>query len=266
MARNPAAAGRLDLTSTIGLPLAVGLILLGQALEGGSARTLMQATAALIVLGGTAGSVMLSFSTGEVRRALQAVPTVFVDPLEPSAKPISRIVAYAKKARRLGLLSIEEDVNREPDPFLRRALNMAVDGISRSELRHTLEVEMDSIAEYDEAPSRVFDAAGGYAPTIGILGTIMSLVHVLGQLSEPNKLGGSIASAFLATLWGVLSANVLWLPIAKRIERIAELQAAQMELAVEGILAIQSGSNPRVVAQKLKALLPPGQLVDSKAA
>lgn len=251
MARNPGAAGRLDLTSTIGLPLAVGLILLGQALEGGSARTLMQATAALIVLGGTAGSVMLSFSTGEVRRALQAVPTVFVDPLEPSAKPISRIVAYAKKARRLGLLSIEEDVNREPDPFLRRALNMAVDGISRSELRNTLEVEMDSIAEYDEAPARVFDAAGGYAPTIGILGAVIGLIQVMDNLADPSKLGHGIAVAFVATVYGVGIANLLLLPVGTKLRHRALAAARRRELLLKGVLAMLDGLNPKLIEQLL---------------
>jgi chemotaxis protein MotA len=137
-------------------------------------------------------------------------------------------------------------------------LEFAIDGTDPEELAEILEAEIRAKKNADKVGYKLFTDMGGYAPTIGIIGTVLSLVHVLGMLSEPEKLGASIAIAFLATLWGVLSANVLWLPIAKRIQRISELEAARMELVVEGILAIQSGSNPRLVAQKLKSLLPPG--------
>ena len=184
----------------------------------------------------------------------------------PPDELVASVVKLAERARKEGLLALEDAIREVDDEFLKRGLELAIDGTDPEELAEILEAEIRAKKKLDKVSSKLFMDMGGYAPTVGIIGTVMSLVHVLGMLSEPDKLGASIAVAFLATLWGVLSANILWLPIAKRIERISELQAAQMELAVEGILAIQSGSNPRLVAQKLKALLPPSSASADKAA
>ena len=186
--------------------------------------------------------------------------------MTPPDELVAAVVTLAERARKEGLLALEDAIRDVENPFLKKGLELAVDGTDPEELAEILEAEIRAKKRSDRVKSKIFTDMGGYAPTIGIIGTVMALVHVLGMLSEPDKLGASIAVAFLATLWGVLSANIMWLPIAKRIERISELEAAQMELAVEGILAIQSGSNPRLVAQKLKSLLPPGAIASDKAA
>ncbi len=248
--------GRLDLTALAGVPIGVGLILAGQALEGGSAHSLLQVAAALIVFGGTAGAVLLSFSTTQVLQALRALRIVGIDPLEPAADAIARLVGYAGKARRSGVLSIEEDVNDEPDAFLRRALGMAVDGTSQSQIRAALEIEIDAMVDQEEAPARVFESAGGYAPTVGIIGAVLGLIHVMENLSDPSKLGPGIAVAFVATVYGVGIANLVLLPIATKLRERARASARRRELLLEGVLAIQEGLNPRLLAQRLSAFAP----------
>ena len=167
--------------------------------------------------------------------------------------------------RRL-LLALESDIKAVDNAFLRDGLQSAVDGADPEELREILYGKIDTKRAADKQSAKFFADMGGYAPTIGIIGTVIGLIHVLENLSEPEKLGHLIAGAFVATLWGVLSANVLWLPIASRLKRLSEIECQQMELALEGVLAIQSGTSPRVVAEKLTSLLPPGTLPEQKAA
>jgi chemotaxis protein MotA len=243
--------GRLDLTSIAGIPIGIGLILVGQAIEGGAAHTLLQTAAALIVFGGTAGAVLLSHSTEDVVQAASSIRRIFLNPIEPVAGVIERITAYAVKARRSGVMSIEDEANAEPDPFLKRALSMAVDGISQSQIRAALEVEMDSLADHEERPARVFEAAGGYAPTIGILGAVLGLIHVMENLTDPAKLGPGIAVAFVATVYGVGSANLILLPLAAKLRQRAREATRRRELLVDGVLAIQDGLNPRLIQQRL---------------
>lgn len=247
---------RLDVTAAVAIPTSVGLILLGQALEGGAVGSLVQLAAALIVCGGTAGAVLLSFSTAQVMQALRAVRNVFVDPLEPAADAIARLMAYAAKARRTGVMTIESDVDDEPDPFLRRGLSMAVDGNSQSQIRTALEFDIDSISERDAVPPRVFEAAGGYAPTVGIIGAVLGLIHVMENLNDPSKLGPGIATAFVATVYGVGVANLILLPVAGKMRERARAAARRREMLLDGVLAIQEGLNPRLLEQRLAAFAP----------
>jgi chemotaxis protein MotA len=247
---------RLDITTAIALPAGVGLILLGQALEGGAIGSLMQLAAALIVCGGTCGAVLLSFSTGQIVQSLRAVRLAFVDPLEPASEVIARITAYAAKARRTGVMTIEEDVNEEPDVFLRRGLSMAVDGSSQSQIRAALEFEIDALSERDSVPPRVFEAAGGYAPTIGIIGAVLGLIHVMENLNDPSKLGPGIATAFVATVYGVGAANLLLLPLAGKLRERARAASRRREMLLDGVLAIQEGLNPRILEQRLATFDP----------
>jgi chemotaxis protein MotA len=256
---------RLDITAVVAIPAGVGLILFGQAIEGGAISSLMQLAAALIVFGGTSGAVLLSFSTMQVRQALLAVRNVFVEPLEPAANVIKRITTYAAKARRTGVMTIEEDVNEEPDPFLRRGLSMAVDGSSQSQIRAALEFEIDSISERDSVPPRVFEAAGGYAPTIGIIGAVLGLIHVMENLNDPSKLGPGIATAFVATVYGVGLANLILLPIAGKMRERARASSRRREMLLDGVLAIQEGLNPRLLEQKLLAFAPDGASQSAKS-
>jgi chemotaxis protein MotA len=164
----------------------------------------------------------------------------------------------AERARREGLLALEEAARTITDPFLRKGLELAVDGTDPEEVRELLEAEIMAKRSEDKAAAKFFADMGGFAPTIGIIGTVLGLVHVLESLNSPSKLGHLIAGAFIATLWGVMTANVLWLPMSNKVKRMSELEVARMELILEGITAIQAGANPRLVRMKLSALLPSG--------
>jgi chemotaxis protein MotA len=169
------------------------------------------------------------------------------------------VVKLADKARREGLLTLEDSVADVDDDFLKKGVSLAVDGTDPEELREILECELMAKKAADKHSAKFFGDMGGYAPTIGIIGTVMGLVHVLENLSQPDKLGHLIAGAFVATLWGVLSANVIFLPIGNRLTRISQLEASRMEMVIEGVLAVQAGANPRVVAMRLNSLLPAHQ-------
>jgi chemotaxis protein MotA len=246
---------RFDFTAVAGVPVGVGLILIGQAIEGGHAKTLLQLAALLVVFGGTFGAVLLSFGTEDVRRAVAGVRDAFIDPLEPVEAAMARILMYAKRARRAGVLSLDGDLASEPDPFLRRALTMAVDGASQSQIRHALEIEMDVLAERDDIAPRVFESAGGYAPTIGIIGAVLGLIHVMENLTDPSKLGSGIAIAFVATVYGVGSANLILLPLATKLRHRGECAMRRRELLLDAALAIHEGLNPQLVEQRLAGFL-----------
>jgi len=246
---------RLDLTSLAGVPIGIGLILVGQVLEGGTLRSILQVTAAVIVFGGTLGATLLSFSVKDVKQALRSLRHVFIEDDSPIEETIATITRFAVKARKDGIMSLEDDVERLEDPFIRRGLSLAVDGTNPTTLRAMLEGESHSREDSDETPARVYEAAGGYAPTIGILGAVLGLIHVMENLSDPTKLGAGIAVAFVATVYGVGSANLLFLPIAAKLRNRAAARRQRREVALEGILAIQEGQNPRLIEQKLRGLL-----------
>ena len=248
-------SGLGDSASLAGIPIGIGLVLAGQAIEGGTVGTLLQGAAGLIVFGGTLGAVLLSFSADDVWRAAVSLRTVFADQLEPAAAAIGRLTRYATKARRLGVLSLEVDLDEEPDPFLAHAMTLAVEGASQAQLRSAMEVEMDTLEELDDRPARVFDAAGGYAPTVGILGAVLGLIHVMEHLTEPARLGPGIAVAFVATVYGVGSANLLLLPIATKLRQRARTAARRRELLLDGVLAIQDGLNPRLLERRLHSFV-----------
>jgi len=249
------ARARYDLLSIAGLPAGLALVVLGHLLAGGHIGSLLQGTAALIVFGGTLGAVLLSVPMRDAREALRSLRHVFVDDLEPPTQLLDAVGELAVKARKAGILSLEDDLNRVADPFLRRGLRLAVDGTNPTTLRHMLEAENDAHAEREEAPARVFEAAGGYAPTVGILGAVLGLIHVMDNLSEPSRLGAGIAVAFVATVYGVGLANLLLLPIAAKLRARATRRLRRRDLITEGVLAIQEGQNPRLIDQKLRGLL-----------
>jgi chemotaxis protein MotA len=172
---------------------------------------------------------------------------------------IAQLVELAGLARKEGMLPLENRARTLEDPFLRRALQLAIDAVPMEQLRHVLEREIDATRADDLVAARFFAKMGGYAPTIGIIGTVVGLVQVLTSLQDPSVLGPLVASAFVATLWGVLSANVIWLPISAKIRRNADLRTARMELMLEGVCEILAGTNPRALKQKLRAMLPPSE-------
>lgn len=256
----------MDPATLVGIGLAFAAIFSAAILEGASPMSIFLLPPMVLVFVGTFGAALAGSTLVDVKGTLSGLPKYLTAKVTPPDHLVDTLVALAGLARKEGLLALGDAVRKVEDPFLKRGLESAIDGTDPEELAEILEAEIRAKKKAAKVSSKLFTDLGGYAPTVGIIGTVLSLVHVLGMLSEPDKLGASIASAFLATLWGVLSANLMWLPIAKRIERISELEAAQMELAIEGILAIQSGSNPRLVAQKLKALLPPAAVPAEKAA
>lgn len=247
-------APRIDFTSVAGIPLSLGLILIGQTLEGGSILSLVQLTAGLIVFGGTAGALLVSFTYAEVRLALEAWRIVFLWQGAPHEKTIDTVIQYAVKARKEGILSLENDLPNITDPFLRKALGHVVDGTDPILLREMLEGENASREEFDEIPAKVWESAGGYAPTLGILGAVLGLIHIMQNLTDPSKLGPGIAMAFVATVYGVGSANLVFLPMATKLKRKARHGWLRRMLMIEGAVAIQDGTNYHLIADKLRSL------------
>ena len=256
----------MDPATIIGIVLGFGAIFGSMVMEGGDPAALLIIPALILVLGGTIGACMASGTLKDTIGVGKQFQRALMSKLTPAGDLVESVVTLADRARREGLLALEDAAKDVTDPFLRRGLEMAIDGTDAEELREILEGEVDSKRKADKTAAKFFSDAGGYSPTIGIIGTVIGLVHVLESLSEPAKLGHLIAGAFVATLWGVMLANVLWVPLGNRLKRISELECAQMELAIEGILAIQGGANPRLVAQKLHSLLPPSERPKAEAA
>jgi chemotaxis protein MotA len=241
----------MDLTTIGGLVFAIACILVGQALEGGHASSLMQLTAGIIVVGGTMGAVAVQFPGAVIKRALGAFKSVLLPTQYDTAAALKSIVAMANKARRDGLVSIEKDASALEDPFMRRAFEMAVDGTEAKTLRAALELEVAHVEEEGEGPIKVFEAAGGYSPTVGILGAVLGLIHVMENLSDPSKLGAGIAVAFVATVYGVASANLIFLPVSGKLKTRLRERVVLMELVMEGVCGLAEGENPRLIERKL---------------
>jgi len=255
-----------DAATVVGMIGAFVIIIVANILEGGTPSHLILLPPMLLVFGGTLFATLASGTMTDAKSALVAAKAAFVGGPKPAGEVVPAVVSLAEKARREGLLALEDQVKELDDPFLAKGVTMAIDGTDPEEVREILEAEVHAKKKADKQSAKFFADAGAYAPTIGIVGTVMSLVHVLGNLANPDELGHMIAAAFLATLWGVLSANVMWLPIASKLKRISELEATQMEIVIEGVAAIQAGSNPRIIAQKLTSLLPAGQQPAQEAA
>lgn len=246
----------MDLAGPVGLVIAFGAIFATMLIEGTSPVAILLPGPLLLVWVTTLGVGLAGHTVRDAKEAFAAVPRAMKSKAPEPDGMIDTLVKLADKARREGLLALEDATRSIDDPFLRNGLQAAIDGTDPEDLREILEDRITSKRTHDRVAAKYFADMGGYAPTIGILGTVISLVHVLQNLSEPAALGENIASAFVATLWGLLSANVVWLPIATRIRRMSDLECAQMELGLEGLLAVQAGANPRLVGERLRSLLP----------
>jgi len=245
----------IDVASVIGLALAVVAILGGQALEGGSVGSIMQPTAALIVFGGTFGACLLQFPLMVALASFKAVLKAFQEPKTNNREVIQEIIRLANKARKEGVISLESDTQKISDPFLKKALTMAMDGIEPKVLRETMELEISNLEEEAEQPIKFWQAAGGYSPTIGILGAVLGLIHVMENLSDPGKLGGGIAVAFVATVYGVGLANLVYLPISGKLKLKSKSHLVAKEIMLVGVISILEGENPRLIDDKLKSYL-----------
>jgi chemotaxis protein MotA len=250
----------VDPATLIGIAVAMGAILLTMILEGSSPMAIILIPPLFWVWGGRLGAAVAGVSMNDVKKVGGWFKQALMPPkVAPVSERIQTLVSLAEKARKEGLLALEAEVKNIDDPFLKRGLQMSIDGTDPEDLRAILEGEIAAKKAEDKAAAKFFNAMGGYAPTIGIIGTVIGLIHVMENLTDPAAIGPMIASAFVATLWGVLSANVFWLPMGAKLGRISDLQAASMELLVEGIAEIQAGTSPRTVRAKLSSLVPPSE-------
>lgn len=243
----------MDILSVLGLIVALGSILLGQVLEGGHLASIVQGTAFLIVIGGTTGAVMLQVPLRVFALSLKMLPWVVKPPRLDPQGAIAQILGWSESARRNGLLSLESSVETLTDPFVRKGLQMLVDGTDPEKIRATLEQEIDAMENHDLQGAKVYEAAGGYAPTLGILGAVLGLIHVMENLADPSKLGAGIAVAFVATVYGVGSANLFFLPVANKLKGIVHQRSKLQEMIVEGLVAIAEGENPRIIEGRLQS-------------
>ncbi len=246
---------KVDKSSFGGVVLAIGGIVVGLLLEGGNLRQVLQPTAAMIVFGGTLGAVMLQFPLASLVHAIRRLRSVFTSPRYKPESTIRLLVQYAQKARREGIVSLDSSLPQIQDPFLKRSLMLAVDGTEPEELRKIMELELDNLAEFEERAPLVFESAGGFAPTIGIIGAVLGLIQVMQHLDKIDEVGRGIAVAFVATIYGVGSANLLYLPISGKMKlRIREEQIFR-EMTLEGVISILEGMNPHMLETKLLSFL-----------
>lgn len=238
-----------------GIGIALGGIAAGLYLDGGKVGQMLQPTAALIVFGGTLGAVLVQFPFSVVIEAAQRLKDIFTRAEDPAVQLIADLTRYATKARRHGLMSLDTELASIEDPFLRKSLTLAVDGTHVPELRQTMEHEMDREADNEDVIPKVFEAAGGFAPTIGILGAVIGLIQVMQRLENINEVGKGIAVAFVATIYGVGSANIFFLPCAGRIKMLMRRKQVLRELVLDGVICIVERTNPRALESKLAVYL-----------
>jgi len=245
----------MDSVSLIGLLLGVGAILAGQIIEGGHLASLVQPAAFLIVVGGTAGAVLLQSPLRVFLEGVKMVKWVFIPPHSGYERTIELIVEWSYLARREGVLMLERQIEELDDPFMRRGLQMLVDGIEPIQLRESLEIEADAWTTQMRQCARIWESAGGYSPTIGILGAVLGLIHVMENLSDPTKLGSGIAVAFVATIYGVGLANLILLPINKKLQSHIGTLANHREMIADGLLGIANGDNPRIIENRMRGYI-----------
>lgn len=246
----------MDKLSLFGILVAIVGILGGQLLEGGSVNVLMQLAAFFIVFGGTIGAVMLQHPARVFVTGMKMAAWVFVTPVVDIQKLSYQITAWGSVSRKDGILALEAQLKNIEDPFVRKGLQLLVDGNSAEKIREIMDIELQSWETVRWQAARVWESAAGYAPTIGILGAVLGLVHVMQSLGEPAKLGAGIAVAFIATIYGVGSANLLFLPIAGKLKILIQEQVNMREMLIDGLCMIANAENPRFIENKLKGYIP----------
>lgn len=241
----------MDFSSLIGLAVALAGIIGGQIIEGGYAGSLLQGAAFLIVFGGTAGAVMVQSPARVFARGVKMARWVVLPPAFEPRRVIADIVHWSIAARKEGLLSLDQHAGMVADPFTRKGLQLLADGAEPEALREAMEVEIIGFEEYQRQAARIWEAAGGYSPTIGILGAVLGLIHVMENLSDPSRLGGGIAVAFVATIYGVGLANLVFLPVANKLKALIARQVLAREMLVDGLVSIAGGEHPRMIESRL---------------
>jgi chemotaxis protein MotA len=241
----------IDTLSIVGILIGAVAILGGNALEGGHVSALVNGPAALIVVGGTVGAAALQTPLPQMKLALQRLGWIFMPPPLDFKGGIAKIVRWSNAARKEGLLGLEAIADAEPDPFTRKALQLLVDGNEPEAIRTVMEMESDLREQRELEAARFYESMGGYSPTIGIIGAVMGLIHVMGNLADPSRLGPGIAVAFVATIYGVALANLFLLPVASKLKSRARAEARLRDMMTEGIVSIADGENPRAIELKL---------------
>jgi chemotaxis protein MotA len=244
--------------TAIGIGGSFALLLLAVIMEGGNPMSFLNIPAILIVLGGSAGATIASTRASGIKAMLTGAKLAFKGDEIDIQATVESMVSLSEKARRDGLLALEDDVDALNDPFAKKGIQLVVDGADSELVRAILAGEIDGMSARHNHVAKIFATAGGFAPTLGVLGTVMSLVHVLENLDSPSSLGHSIAGAFIATLYGVGSANLVFLPISNKLKELSAEELLYRELMLEAILSIQAGDNPRLLREKLETFLSPG--------
>ena len=245
----------MDKISLAGLVIGLVAIIGGQILEGGHVGSLVQPTALLIVLGGTLGAVLLQSPIHVFRRGIAMAKWVWVPPVIEQKRLIEQILVWSQLSRREGLLALENQMPRVKDEFTKRGLQLLVDGADPERIRELLEVEINTFEDEWRQSAKIWESAGGYSPTIGILGAVMGLIHVMENLSDPSKLGAGIAVAFVATIYGVGLANLVFLPMANKLKAQVARHVTYREMLVDGIIGIANGDNPRIIESRLQGYI-----------
>ena len=249
----------MDLLTVIGFILAIGAIVGGQLLEGGHVSSIVQLTAAVIVIGGTVGAVMVNYPMAIFLKALANSKMIFFNVHVDSRAMIAQIVQLATLSRKQGLLALEDKLKTLTDPFLKKGLQLVIDGTEAKAIREILEIEVEQFEDENNLSGKVYESLGGFAPTIGILGAVLGLIHVMENLADPSKLGSGIAVAFVATIYGVGSANLLFLPMGGKIKlKTRELVLAR-QLIIEGLVSLAQAENPKMIEEKLSGYLSESQ-------
>jgi chemotaxis protein MotA len=245
----------MDIASIGGIILALAGILVGMMIEGGSIMEIVKPTAAMIVCGGTAGACMLQFPMHIFLAACKDIVKVFLHKGHDGEAIVQQIVGFANTARKSGIVSLDGELKNIGDPFLKQALTLAVDGTESSEVRKIMQLELDNKSEIEEKIPAVFEAAGGYSPTVGIIGAVLGLIQVMKNLSDIDEVGRGIATAFVATIYGVAVANLICLPAAGKLKFRHREEVMIKEMMLEGVLSILEGMNPRMIETKLRTFL-----------
>jgi chemotaxis protein MotA len=255
----------MDIASIGGILVAIVGILAGMMIEGGSIGQITQPTAALIVVGGTMGAVMLQFPLKTFLAALKQAMKVFFSSGADGEEVLKQLVQFANKARKSGIVSLDQDLGSVKDPFLKQALMLAIDGTEPNEVRKIMQMELENKSEMEEKIPQVFEAAGGYSPTVGIIGAVLGLIQVMQHLDNITEVGRGIAVAFVATIYGVALANLICLPAAGKLKIRHREEQMVKEMMLEGVISILEGMNPRMMETKLRTFLLEGKDVDSVA-
>lgn len=247
----------MDLATLVGLGVAFIAMIMTVVLEGGNPLSLLNLPAAVVVFGGTFGATLTSFTMDDAKKFMPWIMIAAKENKNDPQEVIKTIVVLAETARREGILKLESSIEEIEDDFLRQGVTLIVDGTDYEVTKSILETEIDLMRERHQTGAKFFQTAGGFAPTMGIIGTVMGLVNVLSHLEDASNLGHSIATAFIATFYGVASANIAWLPIGNKLKIRSSNEMLTRDIIAEGILAIQAGESPRIIDDRLKSFLPP---------